>query len=48
MSGIGKKYGDLTARNKIGEVLITEIYDVMKSGKPSLNSEYKRKIGKIR
>ena len=43
-----KKYDDLTARNKIGEVVVTEIYDAMTSGKPSSDSEFKKKIEKIR
>lgn len=43
-----KKYDDLTARNKIGEVLVGEIYDVMSSYNPSSNSNYKKKIEKIK
>lgn len=43
-----KKYDDLTARNKIGEVLVGEIYDVMSSYYSSSDSNYKKKIVKIK
>lgn len=45
---LAKKYGDLTARNKIGVVLATEMFEAVVNGKKSSNSEYKKKIEKIR
>lgn len=45
---LAKKYDDLTARNKIGEVLVEEIFDTLKNGTPYSESDYKKKIEKIK
>lgn len=43
-----KKYDDQTARNKIGVALMTEIQDILKTGRPFSESEYAKKIEKIK